>query len=117
MGQQSNLPYYASHSRVQMHYHQTEAKITRRIIRALKKAGTPVTEIWDGEETTAVRTEREAMATVLNLDWAALCTETGSYVLVHIGNAWECITDYTLDLEAALAETEAWIAANDPDNR
>ena len=117
MGYSTKLPYFASHEQTQMAYHPTEAKIVRRIIRALKKAGTPVVTIWDGEETTSVRTEREAMATVFNLDWAALLTETGSYVLVHIGNAWECITDYTLDLEAALAETEAWIAANDPDNR
>ena len=117
MGYSEKLPYYASRTQVQMAYHATEAKIVRRVIRALKKNGTPVTSIWDGEESTAVRTEREAMATVFNLDWAALSTETGSYVLIHIGNAWECITDYTLDLEAALAEAEAWIAKNDPDNR
>lgn len=113
MGYSTALPYYASHSQAQMHYHPIERRIVRRVIRALKAAGTPVTSIWDGEETTAVKTEREAMAVAFNLDWAMLSTETGSYVLVHIGNKWEAITDYTLDLEAALADVNAWTMAND----
>lgn len=112
MGYSTALSYYASHLQAQMHYHPVETRIVRRVIRALKAAGTPVVSIWDGEETTAVKTEREAMAVVFNLDWAMLSTETGSYVLVHIGNEWEAITDYTLDLEAALAEVEEWIADN-----
>ena len=33
------------------------------------------------------------------------------------GEGWDCITDYTVDAQEALAETEAWIETNDPDRR
>lgn len=115
MGYSTALPYYASHSQAQMHYHPIERRIVRRIIRSLKKNGTPVTSIYDGEERTPVRTEREAMSVIFNLDWAMLCTDAGDWVRIDMGNKWESITDHTVDLENALAETEAWIAANDDD--
>lgn len=115
MGYSTALPYYASHSQAQMHYHPIEAKIVRKVIRALKAAGTPVVAVFDGEEKTPVRTEREAMAVVFNLDMAWLMTERGSWVVIVIGNRWDAISDYTLDLEAALAEVNTWIAASDND--
>lgn len=115
MGYSTALPYYASHSQAQMHYNPVEAKIVRKVIRALKKAGTPVTMVFDGEEKTPVRTEREAMAEVFGLDMAWLMTEQGSWVMIVIGNRWDAISDYTIDLEAALADVNAWTMANDND--
>lgn len=112
MGYSTALPYYASHSQAQMHYRPIETRIVRKVIRALKAAGTPVTAVFDGEEKTPVRTEQEAMVEVFGLDMAWLMTEWGSWVVIVIGNRWEAISDYTLDLEAALAEVEAWIAKN-----
>lgn len=112
MGYSTALPYYASHSQAQMHYHPIEAKIVRRVIRALKKAGTPVVAIWDSEEMAYADGERKLMDLIFDLDEAWLMAKGGGWVRITIGNDWDALTDYTLNLEAALAEVNAWIDSN-----
>lgn len=104
--------YREIHVREQMAYHPTEAKIVRRVIRALKKAGTPVVAVWDAEEMSYATLERDLTELVFNLDEAWLMAEGCGWVRITLGNEWDAITDYTLDLESALAEVEAWIADN-----
>jgi len=86
-----------------------EARIIRKIIRSLKAAGSPIVSIWDGEEKMKVRTEAEILEGVFNLDEAVLYTESGSYVFVVMGQSWDTLTDYTLDLEEALKPVDEYI--------
>lgn len=79
-----------------------EARLTRKVIRALKDAGTPVVEVFDGYETEKVTTERSIMEQVFNLDECFLKTADGSWVRLTLGNEWDVITDYTTNLEDAL---------------
>lgn len=113
MGYSTALPYYATRAQQAAHYHPVETKIVRKVIRALKKAGTPVVAIWDAEEMSYATLERDLMALVFNLDEAWLMAKGGGWVRITLGNEWDAITDYTLDLEAALADTEAWIAKSE----
>lgn len=89
-----------------------EAKIVRRVVRAMKKAGTPVVSVWDGTETIAATSEGDILDLVFNLDLAYLETASNSWVMIVLGNEWDAISDYTLDLEGALAPVEAWIEKN-----
>jgi hypothetical protein len=86
-----------------------EAKLVRKVVRALAKAGHPVSSVWDGVETTSVRTERDIMEQVFNLDEAFLQTEDDNWVRLTMGNEWDVITDYTTDLEAALQPVSDYI--------
>lgn len=87
----------------------TEAKILRKIIRALKKAGTPVVSVFDGAEYVDVETERQVFEQVFNLDESFLYTADGSWVRFTMGNEQDCITDYTTDLEDRLSLVNEWI--------
>lgn len=113
MGYPKALPYYATRAQQAAHYHPVETKIVRKVIRALKAAGTPVVAIWDTEEISYATLERDLMELVFNLDEAWLVTEDGGWVRITLGDEWYAITDYTLDLEAALAGVEAWITKNE----
>lgn len=90
-----------------------EAKITRKIVRALKAAGTPVTRVFDGGEMVKVSTEQDILTEVFNLDISWLYTKDGSWVMLVGGNEWDMLSDYTLSLEEALKPVEAWIEKNE----
>lgn len=113
MGYSTALPYYATRAQQAAHFHPVETRIVRKVIRALKAAGTPVVAIWDAEEMSYATLERDLMELVFNLDEAWLMAKGGGWVRITLGNEWDAITDYTLNLEAALAEVEAWITKNE----
>jgi hypothetical protein len=89
-----------------------ERKILHRVVRALADNGTPVRFVFDGEIETPVRTLRDIQMQVFNLDDSYLLTESGSWVRLVLGNDWDTLTDYTLDLEEALAPVTAYIERN-----
>lgn len=97
----------------QLRVHPAEATITRRLVRALRKAGTPIVKVDDGEEITPARTERAILELVFNLDECYLLTEDGSWVRLVLGNPdpADFIVDYTLDLDPVLESLFAWIEA------
>lgn len=86
-----------------------EAKITRKVVRALATAGNPVTSVWDGAETTHTRTERDIMEQVFNLDHCWLQTENDDWVLLVRGNEWDMISDYTVACEPDLQSVFEYI--------
>ena len=95
-----------------------EAKLVLRILRALDAAGMPVTEVYDGEErhrifkvNTAPRWWHESAVLnhAMGLDEVWLSTASGATVYLVMGQHFECLTDYTTDLEDALAPVFAWI--------
>jgi hypothetical protein len=89
-----------------------EAKIVRKIVKALKNNGTPVVEIDDGEELVPVNGIKEVLDVVFNLDECYLYTEGGSWVRIVLGNEWDCLVDYTLDIEDALRPVNEYIEAH-----
>lgn len=91
--------------------HPIEAKIVRKVVRALKAAGTPVISVWDGEDSTPVKTEKEILRLVFNLDSAHLYTANGWVFLVN-GEEWDMLNDYTVNLEDALKPVNDWINKN-----
>jgi len=88
-----------------------EAKIVRKVVKALNKAHDPITSIWDGEEHTPVEAGNlDAInMVVFNLDEAFAETASGGWVRFVFGNQWDLICDYTLNLEDALAPVNEWI--------
>jgi hypothetical protein len=86
-----------------------EARIIRKIVKALKEAGNPVVSVWDGEEDNPVKTKRDIMVQVFNLDQAHLYTKEGGYVFVVMGNEWDTLSDYSMSLEDALKPVNDYI--------
>lgn len=86
-----------------------EATIVRKVVRALKAAGTPVVNVWDGEENNPVRTEKDVLEQVFNLDQAWLKTADGAWVFIVLGNEWDALTDYSVSLEAALKPVNEYL--------
>jgi len=89
-----------------------EALMVRKVVRALKAAGTPVVRIWDGEEHVRVTSEKDVMDTVFNLDEAVLKTADGAGVFLVMGEGYEMICDYSVSLEDALAPVNAYVDAH-----
>lgn len=89
-----------------------EVEIVRRVVRAMREAGTPVVSVWDGEERTAATREQDILDLVFNLDIAYLETASGSWVMIMLGHEWDALADYAVSLEDALAPVEAWIEEN-----
>jgi hypothetical protein len=90
-----------------------EKKIVRKAIRALKSAGTPVVNVFDGEELVPVSTEAEILDAVFSVDESRMITADGDWVYVVLGNDYDCLSDYTLDLEEALNPVYDWIDKHD----
>lgn len=86
-----------------------ERKTLRKVVKALKDAGKPVVIVHDGEEDTPVTTLRSIQEQVFNLDDAWLVTEDGSWVRLVLGNGWDTLTDYTVDLEDILLPVTRYI--------
>ena len=89
-----------------------EARIVRKIVKALKDAGNPVVSVWDGEEDNPVTTKRDVLEQVFNLDQAHLYTKDGGWVFVVMGNEWDVLSDYTVSLEEALKPVNDYIMAH-----
>lgn len=86
-----------------------EARIVHKVWKALKAADNRVVSVFDGEETTHVDTMAEMDAVVFNLDECYLYARTGGWVRIVLGNEWDCLVDYTLNLEDALAPVNEYI--------
>ena len=89
-----------------------EATLVRKIVRALKAAGTPVVKGYDGEEFEKLTTEKSVLDFAFNLDEFRLYTADGAWVFVVMGQGAEGLTDYSLDLEDALEPLSDWIDKN-----
>ena len=86
-----------------------EAKIIKRIYKALAKAGNPIVSVWDGEDDNAVSSLQEVYTQVFNLDEAHLYTQSGAYVFVVMGQDWDTVADYNVSLEDTLKPVNDWI--------
>ena len=82
--------------------HPVEARLIRKVRKALKDAGDPIVKVWDREEMTKVSTLRELFEQAFNLDELFLYTQSGSWVRLTMGEGYDVICDYTTDLEVAL---------------
>lgn len=89
-----------------------EARIVRRIVKALRQAGTPVTAVFDGDETVEVDRVHEVFRQVFNLDEALLITEAGAWVRLVMGQDWDILVDYSVDLDGALTPVNDYIDKN-----
>jgi len=79
----------------------TEATLIRKIVRALKKAGTPIVKGYDREEWVTFEKESDVLDFAFNLDEFFLYTEDGAMVWVIMGQGAEGLTDYSVSLEEA----------------
>jgi hypothetical protein len=87
----------------------------QQVIRTLKAAGYELDSVWDGEESTKVSNETEALAVIMELDQATLYVgkdgHSTSYVFFVLGNAPdEVVCDYTVDLTPVDALIDEWIS-------
>lgn len=79
-----------------------EARIVRKVVKALKDAGDPVVQVYDTEEYVDVKTKDEVLNEVFNLDEAYLITKSGGWVRLIMGQDWDTVCDYTMSLDEAL---------------
>ena len=86
-----------------------EARLIRKIRKALEAAGTPVVKVWDSEEWVEVTTLRDLYEQAFNLDELYLYTESGSWVRLIMGEGYDLICDHTIDLDDALAPVFKYI--------
>lgn len=89
-----------------------EAKIVKKVFKAMAKAGNPVVSVWDGEEDHPATTLEEVNTYVFNLDQAHLYTKSGAWVFLVLGNEWDTISDYNVSLEEALQPVNDWVVKN-----
>lgn len=85
-----------------------EAKILKKIYKALRDAHDPITSV-NADDCTPVETWPEVYRQVFNLDEAFLETASGGWVRFINGERWECLNNYTLNLEEALSKVNAYI--------
>lgn len=81
-----------------MERHPIEARLVRKVIRALKASGDPVVQVYDTEEYVRVKTEHDIFNEVFNLDEAYLVTKSGAWVRLVMGEGWDTICDYTMSV-------------------
>jgi hypothetical protein len=86
-----------------------EARILRKVYRALNSAGTPITRVWDGEEWAPITGCTEFLNLAFDLDELRAYTAEGSWVFLTMGEEWDVICDYTVDLEDALTPVSDYI--------
>lgn len=89
-----------------------EATLIRKVYRALKAAGNPVVNVWDGEENNPIASERDLLEQAFNLDELTLYTQSGAFVFIVMGQGAEGLTDYNVSLEDALEPVSEWIDKN-----
>lgn len=86
-----------------------EARILKRIVKALEKAGNPVVSVWDTEEQSPVSSAGDVIHLAYNLDELYLYTKSGAWVRIIMGEGWDVICDYTVSIEDALAPVNEWV--------
>jgi hypothetical protein len=90
-------------------HHPIEAKIVRKVLKTMRNANNPITAIFDGVEDTRVKTNNEALELIFDLDEAVLLTTDRSWIRIILGNKWDCLVDYTMDLEESLTPVNNYI--------
>lgn len=90
-----------------------EARLVRKVFKALKDAGKPVTHVHDGEELVPVKTRDDVLEVVFSVDASRIMTEDGSWVLIILGNGWDVVSDYTTNLEDALKPVNDYAMENE----
>lgn len=85
----------------------------QQVIRTLKAAGYELDSVWDGEESTPVSTEHEALEVIMNLDQATLYVNvlgvTVGHVFFVLGNdPDEVVCDYTVNLTEVDTLISSW---------
>jgi len=90
-----------------------EATTVRKVVKALKDAGTPVVNVWDGEELIPVSGQNEVLEAVFAVDCAWLRTASGAEVFIVLGNGWDALSDYSVSLEDALAPVNEYLMSKD----
>ena len=94
-----------------MHHCPVEAKIARKLIRELKKAGNDIVSVWyepDGSEKVKVNGENEILNAIFAVDICWLVTKTGAWVFFIIGNTYYAISYYTTSLEPIMGPVLDW---------
>lgn len=87
-----------------------EAKILKKIRKALKNAHDPIIRVNDDDgDSTQVDSLEELNRAVFNLDAAFLETASGRWILFVVGNEWDCISDYVVSLESALKPVNDYV--------
>jgi len=86
-----------------------EARILRKVIKAMKDAGDPIVKVWDGEEMCDTPKREDIFEIVFNLDECRIYTASGNWIFFVLGNEWDCICDYTVDIEDALKPVNDYI--------
>lgn len=89
-----------------------ERKIIRKLFKALNDAGNPIVAVWDGEEETKVSTLDSINREAFNLDQLHLYTKSDDWVFIVMGEGWDALTDYTVDLEDAIKPVTDYIEKN-----
>lgn len=89
-------------------HNDVEARIALRIYNALELAGNPVKYIDYGEGPVDVNSLNEFMQAVFSVDECYIYANRG-WIRFIIGNEWDCLVDYTLNLEEALAPVDSYI--------
>ena len=82
--------------------HPAEAAVVKAIIDTLHRAGNPVTQVDYFEDRIDTPTRDDVLNIVFDLDESFLITDDGSWVRITLGNEWDCLTDYTVNLEEIL---------------
>lgn len=82
--------------------HEIESKVIRKAIRAMKAAGDPIVEVFDGEETIKVTGEKDILGVVASVDMSGMYSKSGAWIGVILGNLQDCIYDYSVSLEDIL---------------
>lgn len=103
---------FREYIKANMRHNKEEARIVNKVVKALKAAGNPVTEVWydrTGDEAVKVSNLTEVQNEVFNLDEAYLITKDGDWVFIVNGNGWDALTDYTTDIEAVIDPIIEWI--------
>lgn len=107
--EEGRAAWFKAHIDNGMIHNAAEARIVNKIVKTLKAAGNPVVSVWDGAESTNVKTLRDVQEQVFNLDQCHLYTKSGGWVFIVLGNDWDALTDYTLSLEDALKPVNDYI--------
>lgn len=90
-----------------------EATIVRKIYRATREAGHPITYVNWGEGDHPVSNVTGLLEYAFNVDTIVLNTDSGSWVLLVMGEGYDLIADYTTDLDTAVDPIIDWAIASD----
>jgi len=86
-----------------------EARLLKKIRAALASNGTPIINIFDGEEWSPVTSLRDLYVSAFDLDELILETTDGAQVWLVMGeDVADVISNYSMSLETALAPVYTW---------